>query len=352
MIPLSQNDSRALLSAVEIIYKPTNIDLFPTAVLSAIGKVLACNTVCYNEVHIPESRMSWITEPANALPDPLLREKFNRHLQEHPLIAHSGMKDVGGSLRISDFLTQTQFHRLALYNEYYRPLNVEYQLGTIISIDPKKIVALGLDRDHPDFSENERLCLDILRPHLAQAYRNLHTLDLMKRTIEESGKKLVLVNRSGRVQAVSDDVWQVLSKYCDISHSSGYLPDLLRNWTVHERSRFEYESGDLSPSLPLVISINGHNLIVHFIWGGTAAGQDLLLLEETPTNFGPAFSDDSQLTPRETEILAWLSQGKTNAEIGLALSISPRTVKKHLEHIYNKLKVHRRIGAVARSISF
>ena len=40
----------------------------------------------------------------------------------------------------------------------------------------------------------------------------------------------------------------------------------------------------------------------------------------------------------------------TNAEIGVALSISPLTVKKHLEHIYTKMQVRRRGAAVARSL--
>jgi DNA-binding CsgD family transcriptional regulator len=275
---------------------------------------------------------------------------FNRHLQEHPLIAHSGLKDTGRSLRISDFLSQQQFHRLALYNEYYRPLNVEYQLGTTLSVSSHQIIAVGLDRDCPDFSEDDRLCLDLLRPHLVQAYRNAHIINLMKHVIEGFGKQLVIVPRSGQIQLVSDNLWRILARYCDVSRSSGHLPDILRNWINHERSCLEDEAGDLSPSLPLVVSKAGRNLIFHFIWGGKGADQDLLLLEEQSAESIPASSVDSKLTERENEILAWLSQGKTNAEIGLALSISPRTVKKHLEHIYDKLQIHSRSGAVARSL--
>jgi DNA-binding CsgD family transcriptional regulator len=59
----------------------------------------------------------------------------------------------------------------------------------------------------------------------------------------------------------------------------------------------------------------------------------MIIIEEEPADTASASMDSSKLTRREAEILAWLSQGKTNVEIGLALSISPRTVKKHLEHI-------------------
>ena len=53
------------------------------------------------------------------------------------------------------------------------------------------------------------------------------------------------------------------------------------------------------------------------------------------------------LTPRETEVLSWLAKGKTNRDIGDILGMSPRTVNKHLEHIYEKLGVETRTAAVA-----
>jgi len=55
----------------------------------------------------------------------------------------------------------------------------------------------------------------------------------------------------------------------------------------------------------------------------------MLIMETEPAELMPVLLVNSELTCRETEILSWVTQGKTNAEIGLALSISPRTVKKH-----------------------
>lgn len=54
----------------------------------------------------------------------------------------------------------------------------------------------------------------------------------------------------------------------------------------------------------------------------------------------------SLLTPREVEILQLVAFGRTNTGIGHALDISPRTVAKHLEHIYRKLAVSSRTAAV------
>lgn len=53
------------------------------------------------------------------------------------------------------------------------------------------------------------------------------------------------------------------------------------------------------------------------------------------------------LTPREREVLELVAEGRTNAEIGAALWISPGTVRRHLENIFEKLGVHTRTAAVA-----
>jgi DNA-binding NarL/FixJ family response regulator len=56
------------------------------------------------------------------------------------------------------------------------------------------------------------------------------------------------------------------------------------------------------------------------------------------------------LTARESEVLLWISRGKSNREIGEILSISPRTVNKHLEQVFVKLGVENRASAAARAV--
>jgi len=57
------------------------------------------------------------------------------------------------------------------------------------------------------------------------------------------------------------------------------------------------------------------------------------------------------LTPREREVLHWLAGGKTDRDIAAILGISPRTVHKHLQRIYEKLGVETRTAAVARALN-
>jgi DNA-binding CsgD family transcriptional regulator len=63
---------------------------------------------------------------------------------------------------------------------------------------------------------------------------------------------------------------------------------------------------------------------------------------------GPSV-DRFGLTAREREILNLVADGATNTRIAATLGISPATVRKHLEHIYEKLHVSTRTAAVART---
>ena len=55
-----------------------------------------------------------------------------------------------------------------------------------------------------------------------------------------------------------------------------------------------------------------------------------------------------RLTDRETTILQLVAAGRTNGAIAHELQLSPRTVAKHLEHVYRKLGVSSRAAAVCR----
>src|SRR6266480_6351015 len=52
-----------------------------------------------------------------------------------------------------------------------------------------------------------------------------------------------------------------------------------------------------------------------------------------------------KLTPREAEVLFWISQGKSNHDIGVILGAKTGTICKHVEHILGKLNVENRTAA-------
>jgi len=77
--------------------------------------------------------------------------------------------------------------------------------------------------------------------------------------------------------------------------------------------------------------------------------------QQSKREFKPDFSSYDPLlslglTPRAAEVLLWVAQGKTNADIGTILSISESTVKKHLLEIFAKLGVETRSAAGLRAL--
>ena len=73
----------------------------------------------------------------------------------------------------------------------------------------------------------------------------------------------------------------------------------------------------------------------------------VFFLNEEHAPPGPTELMQLGLTPRQAEVLYWIAQGKTNAEIGIILGTSPRTVQKHVEMLFERLGVENRAGAIA-----
>ena len=58
------------------------------------------------------------------------------------------------------------------------------------------------------------------------------------------------------------------------------------------------------------------------------------------------------LSPRELQVLAELTTGRTNREIAERLYVTPRTVGTHIEHILAKLALPNRVAAAARAVAW
>lgn len=83
-----------------------------------------------------------------------------------------------------------------------------------------------------------------------------------------------------------------------------------------------------------------------------AAVEARLVREEhrPPGKFQPDFTtaaplESLGLSPREAEVLLWIAQGKSNQEISIILGATENTVKKHTQHIFEKLGVDTRNAA-------
>ena len=104
---------------------------------------------------------------------------------------------------------------------------------------------------------------------------------------------------------------------------------------------------------PLLAARDGRRLLASLHTPGQEAeGEWLLVLrEENHAAAIEALLAAFRLTQREAEVLFWVTKGKTNKDIGDILGTSPRTVNKHLEHVFEKLGVETRTAAANLAMS-
>lgn len=102
---------------------------------------------------------------------------------------------------------------------------------------------------------------------------------------------------------------------------------------------------------PLVIA-RGPGRLVCSLHGQGRGGEWLVALRvESDTAAVESLIQAFRLTQREAEALYWVIKGKTNRDIGDILGTSPRTVHKHLEHVFEKLGVETRTAAAALAMA-
>ncbi len=168
-------------------------------------------------------------------------------------------------------------------------------------------------------------------------------LALFREAVEKLDQGLVVLTRAGRVALITTRAQKWLAKYLGKRcQPEDRLPRSLQQWIREQEAASLGKHGDAPPRKVLAVERGGKRLEVKLVSG---PNERLLVLDEQLISPPPSSLDRFGLTRKEREVLALVSQGKTNAEIGKILSISPRTVGKHLEHIYQKVGVETRTSA-------
>ncbi len=130
---------------------------------------------------------------------------------------------------------------------------------------------------------------------------------------------------------------QLLERYVAVDDFA-----VIRQWLEQRLSAGQ----DVEPQ-PLKFT-HGPNRLVLTLSSLTGDGEPMISArEEAPGQLIDALIHTLKLTPREAEVLYWVIHGKTNRDIGDILGGSPRTVNKHLEHIFAKLGVETRTAAAS-----
>lgn len=200
MQSMSLGHFKEILECVRKIHTCTDPAVFPSHVLSILTRVIPCQFATFDVID-PVARglrSSTSSSPVNRD----LHPAFERYMHQHPTIgllyppqgsartgkggncARKRRRQEGLAVTISDVLTDGQFRRLALYNEFYRLLHTDYQMAVPLQADRNTLIGITFNRDRRDFSQEERYALNTLGPNIVQAYRTIDSITRLKRRVE------------------------------------------------------------------------------------------------------------------------------------------------------------------------
>lgn len=162
-----------------------------------------------------------------------------------------------------------------------------------------------------------------------------------RRALDTAGQNLFAVDHKGDILWATPQVHERLTSG-DAGHQK-QLGHCLKGWLAHKPEIGHSLTLDF---LPVPHSLEFLTLVDN--------REFLLRLHEVqqPSTATAALREKFSLTGRESDVLLWIANGKTNREIGQILDMSPRTVNKHLEQVFRKLGVENRTSAAALAIRY
>lgn len=159
--------------------------------------------------------------------------------------------------------------------------------------------------------------------------------------LDSIGQHIATVDSAGKLLWATPETHALLARAMSSNQASGgHLAVHLKAWLASNPAP-QTETHLECEELPLVIAMVE----------ARKPGQWLIKLSDATVVPGELLLQQSlNLTQRESEVLYWLACGKANKEISEILSISVRTVNKHLEQVFPKLGVENRTAAAGIAI--
>jgi DNA-binding CsgD family transcriptional regulator len=344
MGPSQQPDLDSLSESLHDLYSPVSAAEFPERVFLLLLRFIACDFCSYNE-QVGSQTQRMATNPAYL--DEIKLEIFNRYLHQHPSLRAVRATGTQAAVKISDFVTLTEWRRTDLYDAIFRPEQQDYELAYIDLCELPNL-AIALSRSRRDFSEKERAMLNLLRPHLLQAYRLNRLFTHFGEASEAGDRGYLVVDSKFRIRFATRRALAWLREYFGeeaLAALPGKLQDLLR------AIRVSWTQKPLSPAVPSEFAIQRgpKRLVVHAL-APLRADEQRVFLSESVQSWDARPLEALGLTRREAEVLLWVAQGKSNAAVASILDIQERTACKHMENILAKLYVENRTAAAQRAL--
>ncbi len=343
---LTNEDYAAINRALEKIYAIRDLDGFVVTSMQELPALMNSDMAAYNEVDYAGRRMTTVIDsPAGQTCWHEVQIVFEAIMNQNPLIEYS-TRTRGTPKKISDFLSSDEWRGTGIYKTVYCKVSGEHQIAVALPLEEATIVAFAFNRKQSDFTERERAILAILQPHLTLAYRNARRhsrisarLARSEQALESIGAGWIELDRDHRIVQATALARANLRTFFEQPFSDDdQLPPSVKTWVAGQ-----VKTG-VTPS-PLVVNAEPGRLIVRLL-SNAPGGGCCLLTERHLKATSPKPLESLGLTGRQAEVLFWVCQGKSNAEIAVILTISVRTVTFHVSRILETLNVSNRTEAV------
>lgn len=316
MSRLSSSDYALLLDCIREMHSLSDLPALRLwLVETALPRLLPADWFSYNEVDLRTPSTTVLMRPDDATALGYLA-KWTAYAHEHPLIANGPEQGDLRVRKISDFLTQPAYHRLGLYQEVYRHLGVEYQIAASVSGGPGHATALAISRQRRDFTERERELLQHLQPQLTLAFRNLIVANEAKRQLDETtlalktlGSSAVVISATGRILRCEEASRLQMAKYFAPS-TGALLSEELRRWVGEQLAL----GTSLEPLAGILTRGGPRGTLTLRLAPLRPPKEWLLILSEAAPQNIEAGLQPLGLSRRQSEVVPWLLEGKTNRE--------------------------------------
>jgi DNA-binding CsgD family transcriptional regulator len=348
-VKISERDYRAVFDVMHVVAEAETPAIFAQAALEGLAGLVASEITSLNEVEPTAGRFAYWEYPTGHPVTAAMSQLFAENSAGHPLIAAFTATGDGSAAKISDLVTEEEWHANPLYDGFYRPLGVEYQMSIGLVAPRPTAVAFAMNRGKRDFGERDRAVLNLLRPHLAQSWRNARdrsrTAALLMASADAlgSGGSGVIV-LSDPPHEVTEGALLDVYRFFGRPAVDSILPFAVDKWIAAQRARAGADADALLR--PLSTTIGARRLVLRLLPGGGHRPDAVLTQQADADHLEPRLAEVG-LSPREAEVLALVGTGATNVEIAARLHVAPSTIKKHLDAIYRKLGVSGRVRAVA-----
>ena len=199
-------------------------------------------------------------------------------------------------------------------------------------------VVEGLESGGVDYV-TKPIVLDVLFARIRVHLANARTAQSARLALDTAGRTLLAAGRDGEILWCTPQAVKLIEQALP-GWDGAALPEPLRTWL-----RVVGSTKGTLPAPPTVPIDDTRRL--HFsLLSATGESEILFRIAIDGTDAQAAVLRKLYaVTVREAEVLLWVAQGKSNRDIAEILGLSPRTVNKHLETIYQKLGVENRASA-------